>query len=138
MKSVFSVIAGYVVMTVLVVASFAVLAVLVPAQMGAEATGLPGTGMLLLILAFGLLAAMVGGGVTGRLSPRAPGKHIIALASLIAAIGVVGMIAGGGQHPAPAWYQAGILVEGIAGSLLGGRLWLMRQPQAQTALGSAA
>ncbi len=69
-----------------------------------------------LSLAVGLPAAVLGGYVAARLRRGAAG----ALAVLIAAMGVVSLLATGAA--APLWYQLALIVVGPAGVLLGGRL----------------
>ena len=86
-----------------------------------DAKGTPGTGVVLVVLAAGLLAAMGGGWTSGRLAPASAWPAVLGLAGLILVLGVVTFFLEKG-HPGPMWYRLSLPVVGIAGCLLGGRL----------------
>ena len=122
-KTLLSVIAGYAALAVLTIALFGVLAIAAPASFGGEPSAAPGTGATLVILAFGLIAAVLGGWVTARLAPRRPWRHVLALAGLVLLLSVVSALASP-ESSAPGWYQTGLALVGVCGALLGGRLWI--------------
>lgn len=128
-RSIVAVVAGYAAMAILVMTLFAVLAAMDPDRFGAETAQAPGTGATLLILGFGCAAAWAGGRLTARIAPRKPWTHVLWLAGLVGLLSVASMAAGTGRG-APVWYQAGLLVVGVAGVLLGGRFRTARLDRA--------
>ena len=94
-----------------------------PEQFGIEPTIPPGTGSLLVILTAGLGAALGGGWVTGRVAPRAPSRHVAALVMLVLIMAVLNCFIEGAATD-PAWYRVGMMIVGVAGTWLGGRLRL--------------
>ena len=65
-------------------------------------------------IAFGFVAAFVGGVVTMRIAERSPNGHLIALACVVLAMGVVSMFTPGAGRQ-PAWYRFLIPLVGVAG-----------------------
>lgn len=120
-KSVLSVVAGYAVMVLITMALFAALGGLVPDQFGMEPSVPPGGLSLVVILTVGLGAALSGGWVTGRLAPRTPGRHVDALVTLVLVLGLLNFIV---EATSPTWYRIGLMIVGVAGTWLGGRLRL--------------
>jgi hypothetical protein len=119
LMSILSVVAGFVAMSVLVMAgTIALTAALVPggvAAMRASAQpAAPTRPYLAANLALSLVAAVVGGWVTARLAPRAPGGHLIALGALLLVMGVVSARMPQ-AHLQPPWYRVTIPIVGIAG-----------------------
>lgn len=124
-KSVGAVLAGYVVMVIVTLIFFALLGVVHPDGFDPEMTEVPGTGVQLVILAFGFASAVGGGWVTARLSPRSTGKHILGLVLLVGGMSVVTMLIPA-EPAAPRLYAIGLFVVAVAGVSLGGR-WRLAQ-----------
>ena len=122
-KSVLSVFGGYLVMVVATLVLFAALGALAPDSFGSDPSLAPGVGILLVILAAGLLCAIGGGWATARWAPRAPWMHVVALVGLLVVMSLVTMGLSS-EQAAPAWYQVGLGLVGVGGALLGGRLWV--------------
>lgn len=120
-KSTLVVLAGFGTMTVLTLILFAALARLAPSQFAPEPPAAPGTGWILAILLGGLLAAIAGGWLTGRLAPAPMWGHVAGLAAVVLAMGVLTMIFEN-DHPGPMWYRLALPVVGTGGVFLGGRL----------------
>ncbi len=120
-KSTLSVIAGYAVMVLFTMALFALLAAISPEEFGMEAELSPGNLSLLVILLIGLGAALGGGWVTGRLAPASPSRHVGALVILVFLMSMLSFFMEGAEK-APVWYRIGLLIVGVSGTWLGGRL----------------
>lgn len=120
-KSVLSVLAGYAVMVLFTMVLFAILAALSPEEFGMDAEATPGNISLLVILLVGLASALSGGWVTGRLAPGNPSRHVNALVLLILLMSILSFSMEGAEK-APLWYSIGLMIVGISGAWLGGRL----------------
>lgn len=122
-RSVLSILAGFVVMTTCVMGfTLAAMAVLYPGQ-PLDARIDPSAGWIAVNLAYSLAAAVAGGWVTARIATRSPMGHAVALALIVLAMAVVGRFTGGTATGAqPGWYATAVSAVGIAGVLLGG--WL--------------
>ncbi|MBS0295583.1 MAG: hypothetical protein JSR45_04670 [Proteobacteria bacterium] len=122
LRSIGAVVAGYAVMVVLVMVSFAAGARffrMAPTRAGGDGMT-PSKGYLTFNLVSGLIAAVVGGWVTGCIAQRNMMLHAIALALLVAAMGVLS--ARRPQPGQPAWYPWVITLIGLSGALIGGEL----------------
>ncbi len=116
-RSVLSVLAGYITMAVLVMLTMLALGAMLPSP---EEDMPPGGLALVLILAAGLLAALVGGVVCARIAPDQPDGPVVALALLTGAMSVLN-----GLHAPPSqplYYLVGLGLVGVSGVLLGGLL----------------
>lgn len=121
--SVVAVVAGFVVMAVVVmISSIAAAKVFdLPLRPAADAPApAPSRPYLAVNLTTGLIAAIVGGAVTGCLAHRNIMLHAMALALLVAGMGVLS--ARTPQPGQPAWYGLIITAIGAVGALIGG--WL--------------
>jgi hypothetical protein len=128
LRSVLSVIEGYVVMAIVVMlGTFAATAALVPggiaAMKNAQAGGAitPGRSYLAANLLISLIGSVLGGWVTARVAIYSPMIHVGVLGLLIVVMSIVSArkVGATGQ---PSWYPMTITVLGIAGVLLGGAL----------------
>ncbi|MCB9831842.1 MAG: hypothetical protein H6807_05140 [Planctomycetes bacterium] len=120
-----SVVAGYAVMAVILMALFFVL--VVAGAFGADprnAPELPGTPIILLILAIGILAAAVGAVVTTIVARQGHARAILGLILLVLLLWVVSSF---GQNDEPLLLRFGNLVTGITGIVLGWRFELRRR-----------
>lgn len=120
-KSIFVVLGGFAAMTVATMILFAVLAQLAPDQFAKDAKAPPGTTMILVVLLGGLLSAIAGGWLTGRMAPDAIWSHVLALAGLVVVLGLLSAFMES-SHAGPLWYRLALPVVGSSGVLLGGRL----------------
>src|SRR4051794_2753264 len=109
-RSVVAVAAGYVAMIVIVmISTFAQVAAFVPGGMAAmrdpktAASITPSPRYFALNIAFGFVAAFIGGLVTMRIASRSPGGHLIALGAVVLAMGIVSSFMPGAQRQ-PGWY----------------------------------
>lgn len=129
LKSVLSVIAGFLTMAIVVMlGTFAAAAALLPGGLAAvrNSQGPPpsqsGT-YLLANLAVSFIAAVLGGWVAARLAPGSPKAHVIALAVLVVLMSIATAVT---QKAAtsnqPGWYPITIAVLGVVGVLVGG-IW---------------
>ena len=102
---------------------------LIPAEMLAIKPPHVTTAYLASNFIYGFGAALLGGWLTAMMAPRNPLAHAGALAAVILAFAVIGLL---GTTPAeveaasatgqPSWYGPGTAAVGIVGALLGG--WL--------------
>ncbi len=76
----------------------------------------------LLALAYRGLFTVMGGWVTARLAPSAPGKHVLVLAGIGLMLGGLGVVASLASDLGPAWYAIAVAVTGPLCTLLGGHL----------------
>lgn len=79
--------------------------------------------LLLLALAYRGLFTAIGGWVTARLAPSAPGKHVMALAILGLVAGALGVVAAVVTQLGPLWYAVAVAITGPLLTLVGGRLY---------------
>lgn len=77
----------------------------------------------LLALAYRGLFTVVGGWVTARLAPSAPGKHVLVLAGAGLMLGGLGVAVSLTSDLGPAWYAIAVAVTGPLCTLLGGYLY---------------
>lgn len=117
LRSVGIVLLGYLVMAVIVVVSTAGLVRLLAPQAAHPEPGHPASSYVGANLAAGLLAALTGGWVVARLAERAPIGHGLALAALVAVMGLISARQQGAKQPA--WYRVVMPLIGAAGSVLG-------------------
>lgn len=78
--------------------------------------------LYLLALAYRGLFTVMGGWVTARLSPSAPGRHVLVLAGIGLVLGGLGVVASLASDLGPAWYAIAVAVTGPLCTLLGGYL----------------
>jgi hypothetical protein len=126
LRSVLSVIVGYVVVAIVVVVTTMLAAMaLIPGARNAMKSGThppPTRAYLVANLACSVLAAVAGGYVTAVMAIVAPLQHAAALAVLFAVVSLATSRGGRPQPGQPRWYPLTILVLGVAGALAGG--WL--------------
>jgi predicted MFS family arabinose efflux permease len=128
LRSVLSVIEGYVVMAVVVmIGTIAATAALVPGGLAAMKNAkasppiTPSRNYLAANLLISLIGAILGGWVTARVAIYSPMIHVGILALLIVAMSFLSARKQGSTGQ-PSWYPMTIAVLGIAGVLLGGVL----------------
>ncbi|GEM_PF-4916127 len=126
-RGVLVVIAGYLIMTVLVIFSSIILGAYFPGPTVNEPSEAYVTGNLVC----GFLAALFGGWATARIAAMRPLAHTGALVALLVLVGVVRMTSAplGGQ---PDWYPAAIVAIGAAGALIGGLLGAMQRKRVRS------
>jgi hypothetical protein len=122
-RNILAVVAGYFALAVLTVLADSILASSSVAPQ-TDFENLP-TGWLLLILAYSLLFAIVGGCVTGFLSRGSGYGTVVALACLLLLMSVMNMFAHAGKQPA--WFHLTLAIIGVAGVLSGGKIVAMRK-----------
>ena len=108
-------------MVIIVMAStFALAAAFVPGGLAAmrdpktAAAMTPSPRYMALNLAFSFVAAYFGGVVTMRIAARSPNGHLIALACVVLAMGVVSLFMRGAERQ-PGWYKLVVPLVGVAG-----------------------
>jgi uncharacterized membrane protein YfcA len=112
-RSVLAVVGGYLVTAVLVVVLVSLATMATRARAGE-----PNRAYLVLNLAGGLVAAMIGGLAASRIAPSAPMRHVLILAGIILLAGLTGVASP--QPGQPSWYPYALLVIGPAGAYVGG------------------
>lgn len=117
MRSIISVVLGYVLISVLIFGTLIVLEKTVPHQFGSNVTILPETKWVSLVLTLGFFYAMIGGLVTSWIAKRNERAHAIALSLIIISLSLVSFRYE--SLPQPLWYKFGVLFSGVAGVLLG-------------------
>ena len=124
-RSVLSVVAGYIVSVAVIIASFGVIGYLFPEWFLALGfTEPPGMTILIVSLAFSIVAAVPAEYVTALLAKRKEMKHAIALAVIMLLLGIVSWSFEGGIKPV--WWYLGLFSLGPGGVLVGARLKLKR------------
>ncbi|MDB4907755.1 MAG: hypothetical protein JWO05_2539 [Gemmatimonadetes bacterium] len=136
LRSILSVVAGFLTMTVIVmVGTMALMAGMVPGGMkamrdrmrkaggagGAGAMPTPTPRYLAANIALSLLAAIAGGWVTARIAPTSPMSYVGLLCAVVLVMGVLSARMPGSEAQ-PGWYRAGIPVVGVVGAVMGGLL----------------
>jgi hypothetical protein len=116
LRSIIAIVGGYLSIAILTMLTFAVLFNFFP---GVFSDGFPPLPWVLLILALGFVYAVVGGYITAYLATRDRFGHVLALAGMMAVLGISSAIFSSAAQPL--WYQLALIVLGLAGVLLGGR-----------------
>jgi peptidoglycan/LPS O-acetylase OafA/YrhL len=126
LQGVGAVVAGFVAMTIVVMAgSMALMAAFVPGGLAAMKTmrdnpstmPKPTPRYYVMNITLSLVAAMLGGWLTGRIAGPQPQNYLVALAVVILAMGLVSAFSpGSGMQPK--WYKLLIPVIGVAGIAL--------------------
>ena len=121
LRSVAAVIAGYVVMMVIVMAgTMALMAAFVPGGMQAMRNREtieslpPSTRYLASNIVLSLMAAIAGGWATAKVATASPTGPLIALASVMIAMGIISALAPGAKRQ-PGWYKVLIPLVGAGG-----------------------
>jgi hypothetical protein len=120
-KTPVAVIAGYAVMIAVTLLLFLILSKVSPERFGPSPNKLPGTTVIVVILAVGLATAVAGGWTTARIAPSAPRGHVLALVGVVCVMSLISLLQPA-QEAAPGWYRAGLFVVGVVGTLLGGEI----------------
>ncbi len=118
LKSIVSVVSGYLAWTVLFLGGGAVLRAAFAAAHAADGR-VDATGVLLLYLALSVLASAVAGAVTARLAPRRAMAHVGVLAALLLATGLPVQVSV--WETLPVWYHVLFLAALVPVTWLGGR-----------------
>lgn len=116
LKSVFALMAGFAVMTVLVIVLTAVLQRRFPAWVGVPTR--PRPAYIAVNLAWSFLAAVAGGYVTAWIAAENPLGNALALAIVVLAMSAISALQARGRQPV--WYQIALLVISPLGVLAGG------------------
>lgn len=117
LRSLLAMIAGYVVITVLVVMANAVV------FHGSSLEGPPELPLQLILIAMSALAAVVGGYVAAAIGRSRPLLHGAALGLFLAGVGIAMLVSGQsdmGPAKEPRWFAIAVLSVGLAGATLGG------------------
>ncbi len=85
--------------------------------------GLFNTNLLVLALAYRTVYTVLGGFVTAKLAPNNPMKHVIILASIGTAAGILGVVATWGKDLGPEWYPITLAVLAFPSVWHGGKLY---------------
>ncbi len=120
-RSVFAVLAGSITISLTAIGSAFLLGLLVPAAFQNDGQ-MPGTGILLFMLAYSTIFAALGGYITARLAASAPMAHVLVLAILQLLSGLaVTMLQMGSA--VPQWFQILMAMLPVPVILLGGKLY---------------
>jgi hypothetical protein len=121
LRSILSVIAGYIVMAVIVTLTTYLLGLVFPAYGAATAPAAMPLLPVVLNVLFGLIAAIAGGYTTATIALRSHLMHAAALAALIFLLGIV-HAATTWNSGAPGWYLIVLPIVGAIGALAGGAI----------------
>jgi peptidoglycan/LPS O-acetylase OafA/YrhL len=126
LRSIASVMAGYVIMAAIVVVGTIIAAAsMIPGGLAAakKLETPPPRKYLNANLALSFVAALAGGWVTAMKAPVQPVVHVLVLAALVLAMSFVSAKSQGKNQPS--WYPLVMTVLGVAGVLLGGfwQIW---------------
>lgn len=128
LRSILSVVAGYVVMAVVVMVGVGVLTLAFPEYKQAPETRVTPVTPMVLELVWAVISATAGGWVTVRLARRSP-RPVIALAVIVLVLGAVyGLTADRGLMPG--WFLLMLPPVSAMGVCIGG--WFGRRPPART------
>ena len=115
-RSIVAVIAGYTVMAVLVMLGFGLIKKLMPEAFPTPAA-FPVTGVALIIIGLGLIAAIVGGFVSAWIAGQKKLRHGIILGVVVLVLGIISALVSPVEQPL--WYNASIILAGVIGVILG-------------------
>ena len=130
LRSILSIIAGFVVMAVLVtIGTMAAVKIMLPATDMRTALTLKPTPVYLAVdLIYSAFFAAVGGFTAAVIAGRSPGAHALALAGLMLVMGLVSFFQNSGNQQPP-WYGIALLFSCPLCAIAGGYLQSLRQPQ---------
>jgi uncharacterized membrane protein YhaH (DUF805 family) len=120
------VVSGYVAMLLLIMLFFLLIAIIFPSAFP-QPDSFPSIPWVVVILLFGLGAAVVGAGVTTVICRGSRLKHIHALALVVLFIGLVTLAANIDKQPL--WYLVTQVLIGLVGVYVGGHFANKRFPQ---------
>ncbi len=86
--------------------------------------GLFVTWMLVLALAYRTLYAVVGGYITAKLAPHSPMNHVTWLIGVGTVMGTLGAVVG--WNMSAHWYPILLVITSVAGTWVGGKLYIKR------------
>lgn len=86
------------------------------------------TGHALLALAYHLFYVVIAAGLVAMLAPRRPVAHALAFGAVGVVMSILGTIAIVTGDLAPAWYGWALIVLSLPTAWIGGRLFLLLQP----------
>lgn len=118
-----AILGGYGAMYIVMKTVLTVLAVTSPETAGDDGTLLPATHAAV-ILAGSFLAALIGGIVACLIAKRSPIKHTIALSAVALVLGIMTSVTSRADHPF--WYSAALIGLSIAGIMLAGMIFQLR------------
>ena len=126
-RSVLSILAGYVLMAVLIMVATVVSARLMLHVSGVDEmrTMKPTVTYMIVNLGYSGVFAVLGGFAAAALAKRAPLIHALILAVIMIGMGIALMFSNTGNEE-PGWYSRALLVLGPGGALLGGYLQSLR------------
>jgi hypothetical protein len=128
-RSILAVIAGYLAMFIGVSIFFAfVMGIGLGGMPQDPASFKPPTWLYVLELVWSPIAAIAGGYVCAWIARNRPMRHVLVLVALSAVLGIISAVVEAGMKPL--WSSLAVVVLGIAGLLIGGRLRLARSAAA--------
>ncbi len=123
-RSIASVLVGYVVMSTLSVLRLGIINQNFP-RVFPEADSFPSTGWVVLFLFSDFVFAVIGGFTTATIAIEEKEKHVIALAIMVLVMGVASVATM--PDTQPAWYKIVLILLGLAGVRIGGNLAIRRR-----------
>ena len=132
LKSIWSVLAGFILVALLSVGTdmlMVALGIMPNPYQGGQAQVFYGdSSILMLALLYRTLYSALGSYVTAKLAPFSPWKHVAAGAVIGLAISTLGAVYG--QNLGPSWYAWGLVVAVLPTAWLGGKLFYISHPRA--------
>lgn len=117
MRSILSILIGYILISALIFGTLLILETNVPGQFGVDVKTFPEAKWVSLVLMAGFFFAMIGGYVTSMMAKRNERMHAAALSIVIILLSLVSF-----RYETvlqPLWYKFGVIFSGVAGVMLG-------------------
>lgn len=90
------------------------------------------TPLILFVIFYRAVFSLIGCYLTAKLAPKNPMKHALILGGLGTVLSATGAIVTADMNLGPAWYAWSLVVIALPVAWLGGKLYLMRNPGAET------
>jgi MFS-type transporter involved in bile tolerance (Atg22 family) len=93
------------------------------------------TSLILLVISYRAVFSLIGCYLTAKLAPKNPMKHALILGSIGTLLSAAGAIITADMNLGPAWYAWSLVLIALPVAWLSGKLYLKRNPDAETLAG---
>jgi hypothetical protein len=90
------------------------------------------TALILFVIFYRAVFSLIGCYLTAKLAPKKPMKHALILGGIGTLLSLTGAIVTADMNLGPAWYAWSLVVIALPVAWLGGTIYVMRNPDAQT------
>ena len=90
------------------------------------------TSLILFVILYRAVFSLMGCYLAAKLAPKNPMKHALILGGIGTVLSAAGAIITADMNLGPAWYAWSLVVIAIPVAWLGGKLYLLRNPRAET------